>query len=604
MSSLIDRIGAHIEPEVVEQTDTAKIAEHLARLKPETITDDDGIDRTVYTYQIQGRDVRVIFYPPNELPVSENFFRGKRLQVVGDMPGWRTGDDWNAYLVKLQGLDSTAARRPGENLVNPMNFYGDNSSSDQETLMLVEQSPRALVDIAMATATSVNPDLARTRKLLADRKTTPEIDAMIDGIIATKILTADNEIQRPDASDTSAEALAVLALQGDTEAQALLDVKQKQLAEYDKENNIIDSNQPVEMSPTDRELLNKISTIHVTKYLPQESEDGNSWEIPTTFDANPTLRLPRITWHTTLFRRTGENSAARGSEKFANTPYAIMTRFGSCVEKNGKPLSFDYADTFYEISPGKRVRLSKEDSVLIKPGNPTSSGALIERSSDRHEMVYKHTGFTPGDIGKICGSNSEGLREIFIQAIRGEDSKFTISDDDVKYLLDQLGGTIDATYNPPHILFKHGDTTYSDLFLHKLENLDMSTVIESYLPISRFPGPSGDTLRGRCTNLLTSLFASRTKDMAMDSVSQEFREGFQIEGNQDLGQAVLRLKMRTSGISGHSNHGSTSHAGKASSTLSELKNGEKSQSDFHNNRLLLDELSSAERKMYYYLGLL
>lgn len=548
--------------------------------------------------------MRVIFYPPNELPVSENFFRGKRLHVVGDKPGWRTDDDWNAYLAKLQGFDSTVARRPGENLVNPTNFYGDGADTDQETLMLVEQSPRALVDLAMATATSVNPDLARTRKLLADRKTTPEIDVMIDGIIATKILTADNEIQRPDASDTSAEALAVLAFQGDTEAQALIASKQRQLAEYDKEHNIVDINQPVALSPTERDLLNRMSTVHVTKYLPQTSEDGSFWDIPTTFDANPNIRIPRITWHTTLQERTGENVMAMGSAKFAGTPYALITRFGSVVEANGKPLSYSADDTFFEISPGRRVKLPKKDAILIKPGNPTIEGAIFQRNDATHEVIYKHAGFTPEDIEQICGTKNDGLREVFGEALRGQDRMFEISDEAAKDLFEKLGGRFYYQNEIPQVSFQTDDTSLDDKLLDELKTMSIPSVIEIYLPVNTFPGPQGDDMRARCASMLEQVISSKSKDAAIKAVTEEFRDGFDNSGDKSLADVIDKLDLKYGGKAGHWNSSSGLIEGGIMRNFGALYEGKTSQQDLHKSRGNVSNLTPAMRKMYYYLGLI
>ncbi len=606
---ILSRLERHIEP--IDNSLESQIKEQLSLLKPEIIITDDGITRHIYTFTREGREIKVMFYPSNELPVSEAFFRGKRLHVIGDKPGWRTDDDWDAYVTRLQELNSPTARRPGEDLINPTNFYADDPARVEETLILVEQNPRALVDLALATANGDTKDLEQTRKLLADHKTTSEIDLLIDSIIASKILDNDGHYRQPDPSDTSGEALAVLALQGEIEARKVLDLKQKQLATYDNEQQIVENNQLVELNPDDKKVLNVLSSIHVTRYLPTESADGDYWEIPTTFDANPNDRIPRLTWHTTLQQRTGENAMAMGSTKFAGTPYALITRFGSLIEANGKPLSSSPEDTFFEISPGRKVRIPKEDAVLVRPGNPTELGAIFERRGEQHEVVYKHTEFTPQDIKKIYGAGDNyhddiKLKEAFFRALRGKDNQFEIPNEDVRTIVEQMGGLMfDENGQPPQVSFDNGKRVDSRSLISELSTSTLEDVIETYLPKAKFPGSNGEQLRGRLTEILQGKIGSKAKDLAMDSVVEEYRNGTDITNDPSLKRAFNQLHVENLGTPGHSNSDWGHLESAMIRELNSLLEGIVDQQVFHNDKSNdINRLSPAMRKMYYYLGLL
>jgi len=606
-----------------------QIKESLVRLKPEVITTDDGVSRTVYTFMQGDVPMRVIFYPPNELPVSEEYFKGKRLHLIGDKPGWRTDDDWNSYITQLQKLDSDQVRLPGEDMINPTNFYsgevGNRPGKQTETLMLIEQSPRALVDLAIATGTENNPHLLEMRKLLIDRKTNAEIDDAIDAIIASKILDGNGEYQHLDASDTSAEALTVLALTGDKEAQAKLKTKRDQLAEHDRKHNIVDPNQPLELHPEDRATLNRLSAIHVTRYLPVDSADGGYWEVPTTFDAT-NIRHPRITWHTTFQERTGENAMAMGSAKFAGTPYALVTRVRSLIEHNGAPHSSSPEDSFYEISPGRRVRIPKEDAVLVRPGNPTGQSELFKTDDSRHEVVYKHAGFKPEDIAQIYEAgrsyDDQAIKNAIFASMRrsAPDYKFEISDDDARALAERMGGAMHLNGDVPNVNFQYNHNIPNPPnVLEELKVFPIDVVIEKYFPSDQFSGPKGDALRARFTSAIEGIVASKVKDLAMDHIVEGFRDGIDLgqdfEGNQ---RALDRLGVKNLGGKGHDNHNLMSSERAIGSILDRIRQGDIDQKTHHSGgvrgiengdpivygRPLITDQSPAVRKLYYYEGLI
>ncbi|MGB4965975.1 MAG: hypothetical protein WBO77_02620 [Microgenomates group bacterium] len=597
-SGVLSRIDAQIEPSAAEQSDSAQIAEHLARLKPETITDDDGIDRTVYTYQIQGRDVGVIFYPANELPVSEAYFRGKRLHILGDKPGWRTEADQSDYLRKIQALDSQTPRRPGENLVNPTNFYSDGSAADRETLILVEQNPRALVDLALIVGESTL-QLGEERKLLKDRKTNEHIETTIDSIIATRMIDDTGEYRKPNPDDTSGEAIAVLALGGDTLAQKLLDNKLKQLQAYDVKHGIKNRHKKPELTVDEWEAFDHLAAIHATSFKPQDSTGGTEWEIPTTFDATEG-RIPRTTWFCALQQVAPEEPLLREG-LFDNRPYAVISKLGNLIRRNGAPINLNSIDTVFDISPGQRLSIPKDEAVLVRPGIPTESGALFQIRNQSHEVVYKNRGFTPSDIrmvyqqfGEVDRRARKDIRDTLIDSLRNERwGEYVVGDETLTGLARALGGE----YKTDTSVFEFDEN--DQRFISDLLNKPIDHIVNQVVDPLGLSDEQLATVKSRLVLAIEGFVTVRVKKMAMDSQVRE------MVGKTDIPNTDKLAKSIEAGTGIYYHHPGGRNEVEMLALMQNVRSGAVATKDFHDSRRLDSEKkSSTIRRMYYYLGLI
>lgn len=542
--------------------------------------------------------MRVIFYPPNELPVSESFFRGKRLHVVGDKPGWRTDDDWNAYLAKLQGLDSTTTRRPGENLVNPTNFYGDGADTDQETLMLVEQNPRALVDLALIVGQST-PQLGEERKLLIDRKTNGHIEATIDSIIATRIIDDTGEYKKPNPDDMSGEALAVLGLIGDKLAQQLLDNKLKQLQVYDVKHGIINRHQKPELTVDEWEAFDHLAAIHATSFKPQESTDGTEWEIPTTFDATEG-RIPRTSWFCALQQVAPEEPLLREG-LFDYRPYAVISKLGSLIRRNGAPVNLNSIDTVFDIPPGQRFSIPKEEAVLVRPGVPTEFGILFQKRDQLHEVVYKNKGFTPSDIrmvyqqfGEADRVASKDIRDSLIKSLSMERlGEYMVGDEVLTGFARALGGeyrTVDSTFK-----FDENDQK----FVTELQNRPMDQVISQFVDPLGLTTEQLVTVKSRLVQAIERFVSVRVKKMAMNSQVME------LVGTTDIPNTDSLAKSIGAGTWIYYHHPGGRNEEEILTLRQKVISDDVSLKEFHDSRRLDSKYKSATiRRMQYYLGLI
>lgn len=351
-------------------------------LHPETITDADGIERTIFTFHdASGTPVKVLFYGREELPNlpdKENTFS------FGQGPRFRSEKDKMDFKERV-------VRHHGRR-INP-ELIDKRLVEKGDGLFFVEQSPQALLDMAIALGVNTE-EVRKMRKLAFERNASDELETFVDGVIAGNTLDDQGEYKKPD---NMGEALSLLMLQGNESAREIISKKKAILDE--KFQQVRDAQvESLKGFIGDKEKggeplkIDELVGVHLTRYMPKRDKRDGAWHISNSYEATKG-RNPRITQHFTL-NHAVESAGLYGNWK--NTPIAVITPLKTMIEKNGKPSVLNTIDTFWEVSPGRDTVLPSEEAVVVAPDADLPSGELSRRRGN--EVVYKTANFSKEDL--------------------------------------------------------------------------------------------------------------------------------------------------------------------------------------------------------------
>ncbi|MFH1162050.1 MAG: hypothetical protein V1696_02120 [Candidatus Jorgensenbacteria bacterium] len=436
-------IPAQSQLETERETLGAK--ELLERLSPETFEDEEGIERTLFTFECKGGgSVKAMFYRREELPAVGNILEGKQATVFGEEPRHRKKDEWGK-LVSSIGERST--KKDTRNKVLNPGIVDTGTLAEGNAVFVVEQNMKSLLDMAFVLGVE-NPKLRKLRSLISEGKTNDEVERFVDQVIAGKVL--DDEGVRKDVPDQEGETLFLLGLMGNEDASRILEQKRMQLVRYDEardNEHLVALKEGAERMTREQPLkLKELIAVHLTKFMPRQSEARDAWELQTSYEATG-KKMPRITQHFTLNHPI---VAAGAYGSWEDASIAVLMPLDRMIERNGKPSLLNTVDTFWEVSPGRRTILPKDDAWLVKPGAIEEEGKLVEHRG--HELTYKSKNFGPEDVKALAKSwkepyEREGIshriREIFANAVStyefGKGYVPTISNEDFHHLVKTFG---------------------------------------------------------------------------------------------------------------------------------------------------------------------
>lgn len=368
----------------------------IEKLSPEVFKDDDGNDRASYSFSTgNGKPVKVIFYSPGEIPYNNQVTQDRRSFVIGEQPKWRDKDVWQGFLSKVKQDSKTT--HPPTDLDSPIALAERIEAVDNErATFFVESGPRQLLDIAFVLGVE-DPIFGESRKLATNKRLDDTANALIDRVIALKA-------QLPEKSH-HAEALLLLALQGDQKARDLLDQTLKIQEKKDQVNReqvggAIKEWVEGRSGPTLN--LNELIAVHVTRFYPKKGQNG--LEMSSTFDGTD-WQVPRDTVHFSL----NHPVEAHMFGNWDDTPIAVIAPLDKMIGVNGKPLVLNTVDTFFEVSPGTRIKLP-EGSVIVRP-DKLPEGQLFRQ--EQGAVVYKAANITPTDIQNLISLLGERERDYF-----------------------------------------------------------------------------------------------------------------------------------------------------------------------------------------------
>lgn len=518
--NVVASFDAHHEIETFNSRDL------LESLKPEVVEDEDGIQHTIFTFHNKrGKPVRVLFYGREETPMMPAALEGRQAFVFGDEPKWRPKKDWENFAKNIREHSFS-----GQDALNPGVLRADDVDQGN-SLFFVEQNPRALLDMAIVLGAD-DAELRDLRYLAAQGETNDRLEQIVDQVIATKML--NNEGAPKVASDNEGEALLILALSGNTKARKILEQKRQKLVALDnaRDRQQLEANtgvvEKIKEEPLDpKELV----AVHLTNYMPRTSGDGKNLELQTTYEATG-KKIPRITQHFTM-NHPVESAGLYGS--WYDTPIAILMPFDKIVAQNGKPTALNTVDTFWERSPGRKMRCSKDDAVLVKPGEVKEAGKLFETHGN--EVVYKDRGIGPEDIKAVAEAlGQDADRELNKDILKSCQAAFTeysierngvvprIDADDFDRLAQVFGNT---PGEHPQFAFSAQLGKKRDL-LPELMKKKIHTVIEELLDEAGIRERVPETIVSEVVKQIEGKIICRIKKFAIEQKIQDM--GYEVHG--------------------------------------------------------------------------
>lgn len=487
----------------------------IEQLHPEIIETEEGLQHTVYTFGAD-KPVRVMFCNPEELPFSDSLAEQHRLFLFGDQPKRRQTVDWETFVKKMRQNSN-----PVDEPINPRVL--DTSTSD--TLFMVQTNPRALLDMALVLGvpSDTKKEITEARRLSEQRQATAKSDWVVDASIAAKLVGPDEKAHIPAVRSTDAEALVLLALTGDKEAEKYLNTKiqclqnideAKKSAHWQEERSAWEAKKLELGRDVEPLKLKELVGVHMTQYLPARS--GDSWAMSTTFDATKG-KVPRATQHFTL------NHPVRSAGSYGNwesMPICMIDPLENMIAQNGKPAALNTVDTFWQLSPGHTMNFSQDSAWLIKPGLVLEPGTLAIENG--HEVIYKTSRISPEDINELCRDmgtrdrleiNSALMKNSFTSLKQLQDSqsgyhkyKLIIDQEDYRRLLVACGWSEENT-DTDYIYF--GELT-KDL-LGELMNHPIAQVVESLCKQAQVSPETTNKVQSEFQKKIENFFASMIK---------------------------------------------------------------------------------------------
>lgn len=415
--------------------------EILARLSPEKFTDDEGNEREMYTFQTRsGHPVKVIFYSPEELPFSQEVVKEKQGFILGQQPKWRRNEEWESFIAEVQNA-SEYKFSP----ISPSGQIRHEAIQEEKAVFFVESNPANFLDLAFILGVE-DKKLREAREKANRRIITDKTREMIDQVIAGKVL--DDEGNFRQEKNYEGEAFLTLALLGNEDAKGLLSQKVKQLEEKDskyKESWLAEMQSKVENFREEPLKLEELVAVHLTRYLPKKTNKG--LEMVSTFDVT-SWRAPRDTIHWAL----NHPVAAHLYGSWAEAPFAVIAPMEKMIECNENPTVLNTVDTFWEVSPGERLKLPNE-TWTVKPGE-VKTGELFQRQSG-NEVIYKSTAVVPEDVSALTKYLTEHGRYYLNKqiwetltdshqygAFWGDYKNAVISQEEHEHFFEKLGGVL------------------------------------------------------------------------------------------------------------------------------------------------------------------
>jgi hypothetical protein len=330
------------------------------KLSPHIEQDQAGFGRVIYTLG----DKTFAFRGREELPYYETM-RRSITHLVGNQPRHVKEMDYLMYKADIEKASL--------------------EHSDSEHVVATK-TPLGLVELAMAMG-SETPQLRELQEKILERNYDQQVLALLDSMVAANYIDEPEEGFRQE-QNPHADALVLLALMGDTSAQAILGQNLQTLQEKGATGPSFSGNTQ-EVEPL---RVEELMCVHATNYHPTRNGHGG-YEIQTTYDAAG--RLLRNSVHTTLNHKV-EDIFATGD--WGSTDYVVLSPFEDMMRANGKPARINTVDTWWVRNPGEK--LTFPDATLVEPASEAING-LFEVSDGGRRVIFKDGNYTFADIKLI-----------------------------------------------------------------------------------------------------------------------------------------------------------------------------------------------------------
>ncbi len=217
---------------------------------------------------------------------------------------------------------------------------------------------------------------------------------LLDAIAAT---TCMDEAGNMGKIDPYGDAMIILALSGDTAAQAQISSRVAKLHEIDSVTaseetaKIIDHNTKWPQKDGEQEnilSLAQLSMAHTSKFPPLRDESGQII-IKTRFDAQG---FSRASLHFTVNHLVKAHLYGSWDE----SPFVVVAPLKEMLEQNGKPRALGGIDSWWLRNPGQPVECP--GAIVVAP-NTREGSPLLESSGD--EIRYKTKDYSEQDIEEL-----------------------------------------------------------------------------------------------------------------------------------------------------------------------------------------------------------
>lgn len=373
----------------------------LAELKPRRVEAEEGNQHTIYTFETEdGKPVEILFYSPNELPLVREEIREKFVLINGEDPRWRTGEEWEEFSLGILNASANSDLKE-----RSYNQQASEIIASRKGILLVESSPEALLETAKQLGVDLERPLQEALFELENKKLTEAGLDVIDSVLAGNLIDDRGQFRGED--NHEGEALYLLSSIGNEEAKRVLDKKKEMIDEADRKRDEEEKVKFAEQRKKDEEKgqealeLESLVAVHATRYLPIQGEEG--LEMTTTFEASD-WEIPRDTIHFSL----NHHVAPHMYGSWSDTPYAVISPLKEIMDANGKPAVLNTVDTFWEVGPGKRLKLPK-NTAIVQPGD-LPDGEIIS-GVETGDIRYKASGLEPKDVATLSNELSDRGRD-------------------------------------------------------------------------------------------------------------------------------------------------------------------------------------------------
>lgn len=325
----------------------------MERLHYEEIIDEDGFKRDIYRIH----DRLVMFRNRDELPEVAD----RQLRVIdGDI------------------VPPTGLVEDGISTEDVARYTSDMAArSNEDVIVLATNTPEGVARAAVLAGYDADSSLRETVKQMSVGEYPPGAIALLDSIIAA---TQYTDTERSELFDVGGYAVVLAALEGDPQAQAVLEVKQAILARDELEKQSRRRATMIEAKIEGGEIADPrhLALVHSTAHEVRRNAAGAIILAPSA--AQRPDKFPRSTLHFTVNGQV--TSHIMGGWDSANT--LIVANLEKTMEQNGAPHTLISADTFFSLNPGEQLTL---------PGAVTVQSSLEQPelivANERGDITYR-----------------------------------------------------------------------------------------------------------------------------------------------------------------------------------------------------------------------
>ncbi|NLB11958.1 hypothetical protein GX830_01100 [Candidatus Dojkabacteria bacterium] len=396
-------------------------------LKPRFEKDNAGFYRKIYslngkTFAFKGRE---------ELPTYDTMDNSKTT-FLGEAPNWIGNQKFRKY-----------------------ERYIENTQNQTEATehFVVNKTVIGVLDLAIKMG-NTDERLPKMREEIARGEYSESSLALIDALLATNFMDYTGYSGK---QNNDGEAIVLLSLLGNSQAQAYVEDTVKIMQDLNKEKIIEKQN----IEYKDALRVEDLCAVHATRYSPKSERNGYS--VRSTFDSTGG-KLFRNTIHTSLNHKVSDHMLGQ----WGDAGYVLISPFQSMMKANGLPTLLNTVDTYWTVNPGETVQF--EDATLVKPAG-SEIDTLFEEVGE-NLVLYKSEGYDIEDLKKLVSySKSDGSLEKFSKSISSKVSDKWFDGEirenwDFELLFDTLYKYISLNYNK-----ENNQPSFLDVLISGKENV-------------------------------------------------------------------------------------------------------------------------------------